>query len=385
MTQRKFSLIHEYAIFFWKSEESSIKKLPVNPEDKTHNYKQDTDWSWYLDVNLRKQGADSTATTKSWKISDRYYPIYIDSKTGKVSTVEKLDIEIYPIDSKGEKRIWRRSNDVIDEMYKSWDIWAKKQKNEYQLYFKFRGWLDGEMPKTMWYDSEFSASEHWTQLLDKILWERELFQYPKSPFAVIKSIRSATVNKNAVILDFFAWSWTTWHAVLELNKEDGGNRQFILCTNNENKIAEEVTYPRIRNVIQGYGDVPGIPANLRYYRTDFIGMEKSIDDLRKKFMGRCTEMLQIRESCFTPIQVEDENEYFQVFESKETILAVLYHPYEIAKLQKLADTTAKSIVAYIFSMGMEIFQEELSYLSNRLRIETIPDEILETYKKIFGF
>ena len=146
-----------------------------------------------------------------------------------------------------------------------------------------------------------------------------------------------------------------------------------------------MTYPRIRNVIQGYGDVPGIPANLRYYRTDFIGMEKSIDDLRKKFMGRCTEMLQIRESCFTPIQTEDENDYFQVFESKENILAVLYHPYEMAKLQKLAGTTKKPIVAYIFSMGMEIFQEELLYLSDRLRIETIPDEILETYKKIFGF
>ena len=61
-----------------------------------------------------------------------------------------------------------------------------------------------------------------------------------------------------------------------------------------------MTYPRIRNVINGYADVERIPANLRYYRTDFIGVDRSIDDLRGKFMGRCTEMLQIRENTFLP-------------------------------------------------------------------------------------
>ena len=60
-----------------------------------------------------------------------------------------------------------------------------------------------------------------------------------------------------------------------------------------------MTYPRIRNVINGYADVEGIPANLRYYRTDFIGVDKSIDDLRGKFMGRCTDILQVRENTFS--------------------------------------------------------------------------------------
>ena len=80
-------------------------------------------------------------------------------------------------------------------------------------------------------------------------------------------------NKNSVILDFFAGSGTTGHAVLELNKEDGGNRQFILCTNNENNICEEVTYQRLKKVIKGYTtpkgkEVEGIPANLKYYKVE---------------------------------------------------------------------------------------------------------------------
>ncbi len=57
----------------------------------------------------------------------------------------------------------------------------------------------------------------------------------------------------------------------------------------------------MRNVISGYADVVGIPANLRYYTTPFITVDKSIDDLRGKFMGRCTEMLCIRESIFSPV------------------------------------------------------------------------------------
>ena len=63
--------------------------------------------------------------------------------------------------------------------------------------------------------------------------------------------------KNPIIVDFFAGSGTTGHAVLELNKEDSGTRKFILCTNNENKIAEEVCYPRIEKVIVGYKNLNG--------------------------------------------------------------------------------------------------------------------------------
>lgn len=98
------------------------------------------------------------------------------------------------------------------------------------------------------------------------------FSYPK-PVSLIKHCLQMIPNKEAIVLDFFAGSGTTGHTVLELNKEDGGSRQFILCTNNENNICEEVTHQRLNKVISGYTtpkgkDVEGIPANLKYYKVE---------------------------------------------------------------------------------------------------------------------
>lgn len=96
MTQRKFSLVHEYGVFFGKSDKAKIKKLPVSPEEKSHNYKKDKDGTWYLPVNLRKQGVDSNAINKNGKLSDRYFSIYYSPSTGEVSTSKKLEVEITP-------------------------------------------------------------------------------------------------------------------------------------------------------------------------------------------------------------------------------------------------------------------------------------------------
>ena len=111
--------------------------------------------------------------------------------------------------------------------------------------------------------------------------DKNLFSYPK-PTKLIKYLINIHSNKNATVLDFFAGSGTTGHAVLELNKEDDGNRQFILCTNNENNICEEVTYQRLSKVINGYTTpkgkvVEGIPANLNYFKVDYIDTNEVYD------------------------------------------------------------------------------------------------------------
>lgn len=123
------------------------------------------------------------------------------------------------------------------------------------------------------------------------------FSFPK-PVGLIKYlIDIATVrNPEALILDFFAGSGTTAQAVLELNQADNGNRKFILCTNNENRICEDITYPRIKTVITGqrmdesvYSD--GIPANLKYYRTYFVS--KDSDDVGVELLKYIAEMVQL--------------------------------------------------------------------------------------------
>lgn len=105
----------------------------------------------------------------------------------------------------------------------------------------------------------------------------EKFDYSK-PVELVKKLIKAYYKNNAVVLDFFAGSGTTGQAVLDLNSEDGGNRKFILCTNNENNICEQVTYQRLKTVITGkradgseYSE--GKPANLKYYRIDFVDKE----------------------------------------------------------------------------------------------------------------
>ena len=116
------------------------------------------------------------------------------------------------------------------------------------------------------------------------------FNNPKN-LDLVEYLLSLANDTSATILDFFAGSGTTGHAVLKLNAEDGGNRRFILCTNNENNICEEVTYERIKRVIEGYGDTEGIPANLKYYHTDFVS--KDSDSLTDELLDHIREMIQL--------------------------------------------------------------------------------------------
>ena len=92
-----------------------------------------------------------------------------------------------------------------------------------------------------------------------------VFQNPKDE-EIIKNIIDFSALNTSIVLDFFAGSGTTGHAVMKLNAEDGGTRRFILCTNNENNICREVTYERIKRVI----DKEGYAASLKYFKVDYI-------------------------------------------------------------------------------------------------------------------
>ncbi len=390
MTKRKLSLVHEYALFFGKTSESFVRKLPVAPEDKTHNYQKDGDGNWFLQVNLRKQGVDSSAVNKTGKLSDRYYPIYFDPKTGQVSSIKKLPVEILPIDPTGQKRIWRRSKDVIDQMCKVGDLWVKKQTtNGYQVYYKFRGGLEGQTPQSIWYDAEFSASEYGTSTLDKILGKREMFQYPKSPFAVMKSILSGTNDKDATILDFFAGSGTTGQAVLELNKQDGGGRRFILCTNNENNICDEVCYPRVKKVITGYkgakdSDVKGLGGSLKYFKTKFVTDASNKDDFKIRITKECTEMLCLREGIFDEINKTDD---YRIFQQGDQTLAVYYSldRKALSDLKKELNKIDGNKVFYCFTLD-PIGVDKSDFIGwNNVSLEPIPQKILDVYKQIYEY
>ena len=88
--------------------------------------------------------------------------------------------------------------------------------------------------------------------LEDIFGVRNLFQTPK-PVKMIKELIRAASNKQSVVMDFFAGSGTTGHAVMELNREDDGHRKFILITNDENNICKSITLPRLQKIGELYG------------------------------------------------------------------------------------------------------------------------------------
>jgi DNA (cytosine-5-)-methyltransferase len=189
---------------------------------------------------------------------------------------------------------WRKSFDGVKELIKN-NLLILDQDNHSKFIIK-KLIPSGKMTSTAVDSllSDVDTASHGTLEMKKIFKGKKVFSTTK-PIKLVKTLINYSVHNklNACVLDFFAGSGTTGHAVMQLNKEDGGNRRFILCTNNENNICEEVTYKRIKNVINGYDDVPGIPANLKYYKTKFVN--KYHEELSDELMKHIQEMVQLEQ------------------------------------------------------------------------------------------
>lgn len=182
----------------------------------------------------------------------------------------------------------------------------------------------------------------------------ERFPFPKPLFLLKKCLQIGT-NSNDIILDFFAGSGTTGHAVMKLNAEDGGTRRFILCTNNENGICRDVTYERIRRVI----DKEDYAASLKYYKVGYV----PISD--RMYYEYADELLRhIREL------VELENGIN--FTGNEEIAIVLTED-ELAAFIADKDRFAKCRRLY---MGHDLLPDEAqeaALFQNKIDVSIIPD------------
>jgi len=202
---------------------------------------------------------------------------------------------------------------------------------------------------------------------------------------------------NLRILDFFAGSGTTLHATMALNAEDGGNRQCILVTNNENKIAEEVTYERNKRVIQGYTNAKGeaieglADNNLRYFQADFVPSERT-EINRRLLTVRSTELLCMKEDCFL-----DSTKDFGIKEKQAKLftngldkyMLAVYHSRNqeevVAQLTELIQglQTTEKIKLYAFSPEKDSIEEDFFAVADKIAAVPLPDSIYNAYRATF--
>lgn len=204
---------------------------------------------------------------------------------------------------------------------------------------------------------------------------RGLFSNPKPVDLVSNLIKLAEQSDKSTILDFFAGSGTTGHAVLELNKSDKGNRKFILCTNNENEICHKVTSPRIKLFIAK----ESLNENIKHFQTDFVPA-KSTDINKEKLTKQSIEMLCLRESTFESVM---EDGSIKIFQNNEKYTAILFDQLAIPKLKEIIKGYAKPIQVYIFSLGDDNFADEFADMKDKVTVKSIPAAILRVYRRIF--
>ena len=399
-----FAGTHEYTLFYAKN-----KNYAKIGEFKIDDIEDD----WIEDEKgLYKKGRTLLADGKGKYREERqymYFPLLI--KNEKVSLITKEEHSkiynkeansfddtflkqlenkyvkkgykvIFPIDSNKNLLRWTWGFDDKFQTHLD-DIIITETKNGISLYKKQRptlGDLPSKKPKSFFYKPEYSSGNGTNQL--KKFVNADAFNNPK-PLELIKDILLISGNENSTILDFFAGSGTTAQSVIELNKEDGGNRQFILCTNNENNICTEVTYPRVKKVIDGYADKEGIPANVKYFTQTFVNQVTSDKD-KRELVNRSTELLCMAENTFDVISKRNTKNDFAIFGNTEKITSLIYDESQIEdcvnKLNQL--NNGLPAIIYVFSYDHTYYTEDFENLKIKFVVKPIPEAILNVYRKI---
>lgn len=388
-TNKFFATSHEYWLVYAKNiEQANIENLPLT-EEQANLFHLEDDVSKYRLLPFRRSGGLSTPEERP----NSFYPIYFDKKTNKIDIKKfKGAIEIFPVDTSGRNRVWRQTRPSLMEAVSRGDMVIKKNGNGYIVYIKDRI-KAGRKPKTVWVNPKYDASSHGTVLVDKILNRRKSFDYPKSLYSVLDAL-SVLVNskKEAIILDFFAGSGTTGHAVLELNKRDNenGKRQFILCTDDQDNngsgttIAKDICYPRIKKAIEGFSfknkKFESLGGNLKYFKTSFVANVKTDND-KRIFTNQSTEMLCLAEKTFD--KIVNKKGQFALYQNSEQITGIIYDEDYISDFKNEIEKFKKSIVVYVFSYDHTYSEEDFTDIKKLIKIKPIPEVILNVYRKIY--
>ena len=256
-----------------------------------------------------------------------------------------------------EGKHWVYSEENMRELLADNRIWFGKNGTSFPRKKRFLSEVQsGRTPDTWWRNEDVGHNQEGARDLKKILGTVAL-NNPK-PVRLISRVLQIASKKDSIILDFFAGSGTTAQAVMEMNKTDGGCRRFILCTNNESNICDEVTYPRVKTVITGKridGTIfsNGLPANMKLYHTDFVSKDEEY--LSEALMEHIAEMIQLEHG----VKLDGQN-YIMVLDDDEAdALAAHWSEYPDVK----ALYVSKNV----------LFTTEQNTLFRDMEIHIIPD------------
>lgn len=377
----------DYLLIYAKHKPGLVLQKKIVGEKK---YPYSDEMGSYYIVPLQDNGPHGTREARP----NLWYPIYV-LKNGDLSYDEPDEYieKVLPQQHQNKEGCWMWSKKKFDSDKK--DLLIKDGKPYIKHYYKEGEDQNLYQYEKLWLDDYQNAKG--TKRLNDVLGEKGKFNNPK-PVELIKFCAGLSTNKNGIVLDFFAGSGTTGQAVMELNQEDGGYRQFILVTNNEangdpdageNGIAERVTYPRIKTVITGirpdsskYSD--GIPANLYYFKTDFVEKGKTTDDTREALITECCDMVRIRENAFEHVASTPE---YRFYKSDKVFVPIIFDQFAIAETWERVEelnTERLPVHCYNFSYNRHANEEEIP---EDTKLEwtacSIPETVLEVYKKIF--
>lgn len=285
---------------------------------------------------------------------------------------------------------WQISEDTFKvELAKGNVDFIKNKQGGYTVVHKVRIPEKGRVIRSI--INEVSNKNAADEMFD-ILGNKKAFSNPKPTGLIYKFIQLSS-KANSTILDFFAGSGTTLHATMQLNAEDGGHRQCILVTNNENGICENVTYERNKRVIEGYttpkGDkVEGLRHNnLRYYKTNFVPREPNNRN-KRALVAAATDLLCVKndvyqeQACFGGRKLKPTAARY--FDDGKTQMLIIYNELAVDAFVKVIDgiEVAGRIKVYVFSNNRYAYNDNFEPVAEKVEVCALPAAIYDAYKQV---
>ena len=322
-------------------------------------------------------------------------------RTDNLAVGPRVEAQVYEIITPSGRRVmppegycWRLTKERFQEYVADNRIWFGENGDLVPAPKRFLSEVKNSMtPMTIWKYTEVGHSQDAMRALRDLFDGKVLFSYPKSVPLIERVVRLYS-QENSTILDFFAGSGTTLHATMQLNAEDGGHRQCILVTNNENNICEEVTYERNKRVINGYTTTKGVQVaglkqnTLRYYKTDYISRDRTQRNMRD-LVAAATDLLCIKEDLYeeqpTFGRFRLKPQLARYFNNGRKHMLIIYREElidEIAAEIKTLDFGGMRLKIYVFSPGRYAFNDNFREVLEKVELVALPAAIYDAYQKV---